>query len=449
VRVQDSVGPTTRRPLDNPALVLVASFLGLILVGSVLLTLPLATDGPRLRWLDALFLSTSSVTVTGLLSFDAGELSLFGELVTIALVQIGGFGIMTIGTVIGLLTARRIGLRQRMLARTEIGSVEVGEVRRLVVAILRITLIIEGALAVVLVAAYLLDGEPVGASFYEGTFLAVSSFNNAGIVADASGPFPLAGDPLATLVTSVGIILGGLGFPVIVQLVRRVRPRHWSLHTRLVLLGTAGLLVIGPVVVGLFEWTNPDTLGPLEVPDKILAAWFQGVTPRTAGYATVDFAAMNEPTLLVVIALMFIGAAPASTGGGIRVTTFTLLGFVLWSVVRGDTEANAFRRRIPDAVVRQAIASVLLAIGAVVGATLLLLALTDFTLTPTLFETTSAFGTVGLSLGITGQLPVLAKLILMVLMVMGRIGPVTVVTALALRGRPRLYRYPEERPIVG
>lgn len=444
-----SVGSTSPRPLHNPAAVLVGSFLGLIALGSALLTLPLAADGTRTSWPDALFMSTSSVTVTGLVSFDIGNLSLFGELVVLALIQVGGFGIMTIGTVIGLVTARRLGLRQRMLARAEIGGVEVGEVRRLVLSIARITLLLEAAVAAVLAVTFALDGRAAGPAMYEGVFLSISAFNNAGILPDAAGLMPFVGNAVVVLVTSVAIIFGGLGFPVIIELARRVRPLHWSLHTKLVLLATAGLLVIGPVVVALFEWTNPDTLGPLDVDDKVLAAWFQGVSPRTAGFATVDYGAMNDPTLLVVTALMFIGAGPASTGGGIRVTTFALLGFVLWSVVRGDGDATAFRRRIPHAVVRQAIASVLLAIGAVVAATLALLALTEYDLMQTLFETTSAFGTVGLTMGITGDLPAIAEVVLMVLMVMGRVGPVTVVTALALRERPRLFRYPEERPIVG
>ena len=221
------------------------------------------------------------------------------------------------------------------------------------------------------------------------------------------------------------------------------------MHTKLVLSASAGLLVLGPVVVALFEWTNPETLGPLDVRGKLLAAWFQGVTPRTAGFSTVDIGALNDPTLLVMIGLMFIGAAPASTGGGIRVTSFALLGFVVWSVVRGDGDTHAFRRHIPHAVVRQAITVVLLAIAAVVGTTLVLLASSRFTLTQTLFESASAFGTAGLSMGITDQLPALDQVFLMALMLTGRVGPVTIVTALALRERPRLYRYPEERPIVG
>ena len=442
--------PRASKVVENPARVLVGSFSALIAVGTLLLSLPIAADGNHPGLLGALFLSTSAVTVTGLASFDIGDLSLFGELVVLVLIQVGGFGVMTIGTVVGLATARRLGLRQRMLARAEIGSVEIGEVRSLVLAIVKISLAAEAVGAMLIGLRFILAyDESLVEGMYDGVFLSVSAFNNAGLLPDSSGLAPFVQDALVIGVTSVAIILGGLGFPVLIELSRRIRPHRWTLHTKLVIAATAGLLVLGPVVVALFEWTNPDTLGPLDLRGKLLASWFQGVTPRTAGFATVDIGALNDPTLLVMIGLMFIGAAPASTGGGIRVTTFALLGFVLWSVVRGDSETQAFRRRIPHTVVRQAITVVLLAIAAVIGTTLVLLACSDFTLIQTLFEATSAFGTAGLSMGITGQLPALAQVLLMALMLTGRVGPVTIVTALALRERPRLYRYPEERPIVG
>jgi trk system potassium uptake protein TrkH len=435
---------------DNPAFVILASFVALIVFGTAALALPVAADQDHPGVLGALFLATSAVTVTGLITFDIDGLSLFGEVVVLALIQIGGFGIMTIGTVVGLVTARRLGVRQRVLARTEIGSIDLGEVRNLVGAILRITVIIESVAALLLAAALVVvHGRPVAAGLYEGTFLSISAFNNAGLTPSQAGLTPFGTDPAVIGVVSIAIILGGLGFPVIIELSRRSRPARWSLHAKLVIGATLLLLVVGPLVMILFEWTNPATLGPLDTADKLLASWFQGVTPRTAGFATVDIGGLNAPTQLVMIMLMFVGAAPASTGGGIRITTFALLGFVLWSVVRGDGETHAFRRRIPDAVVRQSISIVLLSIGAVIGTTLALLALTDFDLMSTMFEATSAFGTVGLSTGITGDLPGLGQVLLMLLMLTGRIGPVTVITALALRERPRLYRYPEERPIVG
>jgi len=436
--------------VDNPPLALLASFVVLIVVGAAALSLPFATDAEHPGLLDALFLSTSAATVTGLASFDIAALSLYGELVVLALIQVGGFGIMTIGTVIGIVTARRLGIRQRVLARAEIGGIEFGEVRSLVTAILRITVLMEVINALVLAVAIIAaNGRSVVNGLYEGLFLSVSAFNNAGITIQPDGLTAFRSNVVVIIATSAAIIFGGLGFPVIIELARRRRPARWSLHTKLVLLSSAVLFALGPLVVAAFEWTNPDTLGPLDTGDKALASWFQGVSPRTAGFNTVDIGAMNEPTLLVVIALMFIGAGPASTGGGIRITTFAVLGFVLWSVVRGDPDTHAFGRRIPHAVVRQAIAVVLLSIAAVVGTTLALLAWTDFGLTATLFEATSAFGTVGLTTGITDRLPAVAHLLLVALMLTGRVGPITVVAALALREQPRLYQYPEERPIVG
>ncbi|MET0324589.1 MAG: potassium transporter TrkG [Ilumatobacteraceae bacterium] len=438
------------RVIENPAQLLVVAFLALIAAGTVLLSLPFAADGQHPGVVNALFMSTSAVTITGMTSFSISELSLFGELVVLLLIQIGGFGIMSIGTVLGLVTARRMGLRQRMLARAEIGTVEIGELRALMIGIVKITALVEGAVAVILALRFWQRGgqDPAEAA-YNGIYNSVAAFNNAGMTPSPDSLVPYVDDPVIVVTVSLAIILGGLGFPVILELWRRTRPRAWTLHTKLVLSATAGLLVVGPLVVVAFEWTNPETLGPLDVSGKLLASWFQGVTPRSAGFNTVSIADLNEPTLLVMTGLMFIGTGPASTGGGIRITTFALLGYVLWSVVRGDTEATAFRRTIPPIVVRQAITVVLLGIGAVFATTLALLALSDFSLAQTLFEATSAFGTVGLTMGITPELNGVAQGLLMVMMLTGRVGAVTIVTALALRQRPRLYHYPEERPIVG
>jgi Trk-type K+ transport system membrane component len=294
------------------------------------------------------------------------------------------------------------------------------------------------------------------ASAYSGVFHAVASFNNAGISLYPDNLAGFVGDPVVVLGVSAAFVVGGLGFPVLVELWRRRERRHgsrratgWSLHARITLLATAGLLVFGPLVVLTFEWTNPDTLGSLGTADKLLAGWFQGVTPRTAGFNTVDIGAMNEPTLLVITTLMFIGAGPASTSGGIKVTTFAVLGYVLWSEARGSADVSAFRRRIPEPAIRQALTVALLSIGLVVGTSLALMSIEDLALTPALFESTSAFGTVGLSTGVTGTIGVTGHLVLVVVMLAGRVGPVTFVTALALRERTNAYRWPEERPIIG
>ncbi len=435
----------------NPAQLVVGGFITLILIGTLLLRLPFAVDPGAidLGWRDALFTSTSATTVTGLGTVDISTFSLFGELVILVLIQIGGFGIMTIGSVLALVALRRVGLRQRMLARAELGTVHIGEIRHLILRIAQITLVAEAAVAVALFVPFALeDGTGVVPAAYQGGFTAVSAFNNAGISLSPDSLVPFVGNPLVVLPVTVAFIVGGLGFPVILDVLRPPR-RRWSLHTRITLLVTALLLAIGPLAVIAFEWTNPGTLGPLDFWDKVLAAWFQGVTPRTAGFNTVDIGAMEEPTLLITIGLMFVGAGSASTSGGIKVTTIAVLSLAMWSQVRGDSDVTVFSRRLPVPVIRQAMTVLLLSIGLVSVSGIALTAMSSIEFTNTLFEATSAFGTVGLSTGITDALPSAGQLLLVALMLVGRVGPATMVTALALRQRSRAYRFAEEQPIIG
>jgi trk system potassium uptake protein TrkH len=447
----------------NPAQQVVVAFVSLIAIGTTLLLLPVAVDGSAgLGLEDALFMSTSATTVTGLATIDVAAFSLFGELVVLALIQIGGFGIMTIGSVIALAASRRVGLRQRMLAQAEIGAIDIGQLRTLIGAIARITIGVEGALAIVLFIRFWQAGyeDNAGDAAYSAVFHAVATFNNAGISLYSDNLAQFVGDPVVVLAVTAGFIIGGLGFPVLVELHRRGRlgrdsdhvvsaTRPWSVHVKITLLATAFLLVVGPVIVLSFEWTNPDTLGSLHLGDKLLAGWFQGVTPRTAGFNTVDFGSMNEPTLFLISALMFIGAGPASTSGGIKVTTFAVLGYVLWAEIRGERDVHVFRRRLPTAMIRQAVTIVLLSIALVVTMSLVLMASDGLGLTPALFEASSAFGTVGLSTGVTGSISTFGHLMLIVVMLAGRVGPVTFATAIALRSQDRAFRYPEERPIIG
>lgn len=443
-----------RRLLDattNPAQFVVVAFAALIALGTVLLLLPVAFErGEHPGIIDAVFMSTSAATVTGLATVDIETFSTFGELVLLVLMQVGGFGIITIGSVFALLASHRIGLRQRMLTRTELGAVEAGELRALVAAVAKITIAVELAIMVVLfLRLWLSYGDSMAEAAYSGVFHAVASFNNAGLSLYSDSLTRFVGDPVVNLVIGVSFIVGGFGFPVLVELGRRIRPRHWSVHTRITLSATAVLLVAGPLFVIVVEWSNPGTLGGLGVADKLLAGWFQGVSPRTAGFNTVPIGELQESTLLVITTLMFIGAGPASTSGGIKVTTFAVLGFAMWADVRGEGDVVAFRRRIPTAAVRQALTVALLSIGLVVGTALLLEITADIGLTDALFEAASAFGTVGLSTGVTPDLPVTGKLLLALVMLAGRVGPVTFVVALALRQQHRTYRYPEERPIIG
>jgi trk system potassium uptake protein len=437
--------------IGNPAQVVVLAFCTAITLGAVLLSTTWSADGPgALGLLDAVFLSTSAVTVTGLTTIDIAQLSLFGEIVVLLLLQLGGFGIMTVGSLLALLAVKRMGLRQRVLAQAEIGAVHPGEMRELVKKIAYTTLIVEATLAVMLALRWWLAYDmALGEAFYRGGFHAVSAFNNAGISLYSDGLTPFIGDPVVILGISAAFIVGGLGFPVIKQILDSRDHRTWNLHTRITMSGTIVLLVLGPLMVGLFEWTNPETLGGLPLGDQLLGAWFQGVTPRTAGFHVVDMGAVAEPTSLGTTILMFIGGGPASTAGGIKVTTFALLGYVLWSEVRGDGDVNVLHRRVPAAAIRQAVTVIVLAIGSVVAATMIVLASTDLALSAALFETVSAFATVGLSTGITAELPTVAQVSLILLMIAGRVGPTTLVTALAYRQRLQRFHYPDERPLIG
>ena len=291
----------------------------------------------------------------------------------------------------------------------------------------------------------------LGRSVYEGIFHAVSSYNNAGFALYRDNLIGFAADPWICVPISAAVVLGGLGFPVLLELRRELgMPSLWSVHTKLVLLGYALLLTAGTFAFAAFEWRNPRTLGPLDVPGKLLVSAFSGgVNPRTAGFNSVDYAGVHETSLLVTDILMFIGGGAGGTAGGIKVTTFLVLLFAILAEMRGSPTVDVFGRQIPAAVLRQAVAVALLSVALVVTATLTLLALSQLDLDQVLFEAVSAFATVGLSTGITASLPGAAQYVLIALMFAGRLGPVTVGAALALRDRRRLFRLPEERPIVG
>jgi len=353
-----------------------------------------------------------------------------------------------------------------MLAQAEIGAVDIGELRHLISAIAKITVAVEASIALILFV-HLAAEDEIGLTeaAYSGVFHGVSAFNNAGISLYPDSLVGFAGDPWVLMPISFGFIVGGLGFPVYVELLNRWRhnraehrgqetvgaehARPWSLHAKVTVGATVVLLVGGPLMVLAFEWTNPGTLGPLNVLEKVLNGWFQGVTPRTAGFNSVDTGAMNETTLLGTSIMMFIGAGPASTSGGIKVTTAALLAAVLWAEIRGEADVNLLRRRVPTPIIRQAVTIALLSIGFVGMTSLVFMASDGLALSDALFESTSAFGTVGLSTGVTGSISTGGHLVLTLAMICGRVGPLTFVTAITLRERTRLYRHPEERPIIG
>lgn len=437
----------------HPTQLIVGAFAIGILVGAGLLKLPFATEtGESAPFLTAIFTSTSSICVTGLVVVDTPTYwSTFGEVVIMLLVQVGGFGIMTLASLLVFLLAGKLGLRGRLLAQAEVAAPLLADVRRLVFAVVKLSLIFEAAGATILAIRWWTGYDySLGRSIYLGIFHSITAFNNAGFALWTDNLTPFATDGWICVTITLLIIAGGLGFPVWLEVSRLWRrPHSWSLHTKLTLLVTSILLVGGTVAVLAFEWGNPGTLGQFNPAGKLLAGFFQGVTPRTAGFNTVDYGAMEPETLFVTDFLMFVGAGSASTGGGIKVTTLALLALMVWAEIRGDPHVTAFSRRLPAHAQRQAFAIATIALGAVVVSTLALMAHSEFTLSQSLFETLSAFGTVGLSTGITADIAAFGQWILIALMYLGRVGPHTLGVALALRERQRLYRFPEERPIIG
>ncbi len=461
------------RATENPARLVLTAFASLIVIGTILLRIPGAFDGPQPSLLDSLFTSTSATTVTGLATLDISGFSALGEVIILVLIQIGGFGIMALGAILSVVASHRMGLSQRKLAAAEFGTLDNGvlaevDLRGILRRVAEITILVEVVLGIMLFLRLWTGGyENFTRSLYSGLFHSISAFNNAGISLYSDSLERFQGDPYLLIPMSAAFILGGFGFPIIIEVLRQVRgtgpvgqrshrrglaridPKRWSLHAKITVTSTLALVVIGPVIFAVLEWANPLTLGPLNIGEKFLASWFQGTTPRTAGFNTIDIGGLQEPTLLFVTTLMFIGAGPASTSGGIKVTTFAVLAFVIWAEVRGRHDVNAFGRRLSRGVVRQAITIALLSVGLVVATALVLVGTMDVTLTPALFEATSAFGTVGLSTGLTGELNGISRALLVIVMLAGRIGPMTFVTAIALKNRDLPYRYPEERPIIG
>ncbi|MFG3702213.1 TrkH family potassium uptake protein [Micromonospora sp. NPDC047620] len=437
----------------HPARLVVLGFAVAVLAGSVLLSLPWATESGRgAPLVTAVFTATSAVCVTGLVIEDTGTFwSAFGEAVILGLIQIGGFGIMTLASLLGLLVARRLRMRLQLGTQAETKAIGVGEIRRVVLGVVRVSLVVETAVAALLAWRFADGyGHTGGRAVYLGVFHAISAFNNAGFGLYADSLMQFVDDPLVCLPIAAAVIIGGVGFPVLFELRRELRtPRRWSIHTKITVGMTAVLLVGGWVAISVSEWSNPGTLGGLGLGGKLLAGFFAAVMPRTAGFNSLNVAEFNDVTLLVNDVLMFIGGGSAGTAGGIKVTTFALLGFVILAEIRGEPSVHALGRQLPAGVQRQALTIALLSVAAVATSTVALLALTPFRLDQVLFEVTSAFATVGMSTGITAQVGTAGHVILILLMFIGRLGPITAATALALRERTRRYELPEERPIVG
>ncbi|MDN6795030.1 MAG: TrkH family potassium uptake protein, partial [Propionibacterium sp.] len=441
-----------RQARNSPARLALAVFAIIIAAVTALLSLPFASAAEDpVAFVDVFFTAVSAVCVTGLTTVDtATHWSVFGQGVIALAIAVGGLGVMTLASVLGFAVSRHLGLTQRMLAAAETKSGGMGQVATLLKAVIGTSLIAEGVLFLAFLPRFMTLGDSVLEAAWHALFMAISVFNNAGFVILEGGLAPHVGDWWMLGPIALGTVVGAIGFPVVTDIAARWRtPRRWTLHTKLTLSMYAALAVVGSLMLALTEWSNPDTLGSLDTGSKILNIVLGGVNTRSSGLSALEISQMRSQTHFVQDILMLIGGGSASTAGGIKVTTFAVLMIAVLAEARGDRDLEAFDRRIPVNVVRLAVAVTLIGVSMVCLSVVLLLTLTDLTLDVILFETISAFATVGLSTGITPTLPAGAKYVLAALMFAGRTGTMTVAAALALRERRRVIRMPEERPIIG
>lgn len=439
--------------LRHPVRLVPSLFLLAIAIGTALLSLPIATaDGTAAPFLTALFTATSAVAVTGLVVVDTGTFwSPFGQVAILVMFQIGGLGIMTAATLLGIIAGRSIGLHERLATQVERGRLERGDAVSVLKLVLGVTVAVEAAIAAMLgirmAATYDMS---LGAAVWSGVFHSISAFNNAGFSIYADSVMSYQSDPLILIPIMAAIMLGAIGFPVMQDLRdKRLEWRRWSLHSKVTVYGSAALLVLGFAAILAMEWNNAATLGPMGIGGKILNAAFHSVMPRTAGFNSLDVGAFRESTLMVNYLLMFIGGGSAGTAGGIKVTTFVVLFAIVLTEVLGRRDAGLFGRRFGHEVERQALTVTVIAAALVFAATTYIASITALPLAEVLFECISAFATVGMSTGITADLPPSAQVVIAALMFIGRVGTITFATALAIGTSPQLYRYPKENLIVG
>jgi len=445
-----------RRPLSPPQ-VLAVSFGGLILLGTALLSLPHASaTGVPLGPVDALFTSTSAVCVTGLIVVSTPDaLSLFGQIVVLVLIQAGGLGYMTLSTVVAVALGKRMSITERLALKEALNLESMEGLVRFALSVFRVTAAFELAGAVLLSWRWWDQFGPARA-LYLGLFHSVSAFNNAGFSLFSANLTAYRGDAVVNLTVAGLVICGGLGFLVLHELARFRRWATLSLHARVVIIATSVLLAFGTVAVFALERGNPRTLGPLGHAEAWLVAFFQATTTRTAGFNTIDIGNLTHPTLFLMMALMFIGAAPGGTGGGIKVSTLSVTVVALWATVRGRSEAVLFKRRLPPELVARAFFISLIAFLALNVAAAAVLIAEEQSLLPALFETTSAFGTVGLSMSapdavtsLSGTFGAGGRILIAAMMFMGRVGPLTLAVAVVGRRPAERIRYPEGKVLIG
>lgn len=450
----------------HPSRLIVLAFMGVVALGTILLMMPFTTvSGESTSFADALFTSASAVTVTGLATVDtATHWNFYGDVIIALLIQIGGFGIVGFATLLGYLVDGRISLSSRMSARTEATVSGNPDVRKLITSILKMMLFFEALLFVFLFYRFFTEYEySLSDALGHGAFHAISAFNNAGFALYSDSLMSFARDGWIIVPIFVGAFMGSLGFPVLSEgwdrlknnanrfLKRKheVLPVQWSLNSRIILWASLILVVGGTVYVAVLEWNNPKTLGPLDPITKIFDSIFAAIMPRTAGFNAQDITAMHPSTWLGMDVLMFIGGGSASTAGGIKIGTAVVLAYIVFTEIRGETAVNIGNRRLPRSIQRQALTIVGLTASVSAFAIVIMRLTTEFPLDMIIFDVLSAVCTVGLSTGVTMDMHDPGKVMFAILMFIGRVGPVSMATALALRKAKRHFEYPKESPLIG
>lgn len=461
-----SFGAWTRHMVtSSPSRFAIVVFALLILIFTVLLSLPISTtSGQPTPLSDALFTAVSTICVTGLATVDmATYWSPFGHVIIFIGVNIGGMGVLTLASLMGLVISKRLGLRAKLMAAgdtnplrahggvvNESQTVRLGEVGQLLKTVALSTLVIEAVVAVLLYPGLVMAGIDPLAALWEAPFYAAMSFTNTGFTPNEGGVAVFADDYLVLTVLMISVFLGSIGFPVIYTLAKHVwHVKKWSLHSKLTLVTTVLLFVLGAAVFLILEYDNPRTFGSMDAVDTTFQAFFLSAMTRSGGFSVIEIADLNGSSLVAASMLMFVGGGSASTAGGIKVTTLAVLAIAVWSEARGRSSVEVFSRRIPSDVQRVALSVVAWGATIVALSTITIAQITKADISHVLFDVISAFGTVGLSTGLTAELPDSASYVLAATIFMGRIGTVTLAAAVAATSRTQYYSLPVERPIVG
>jgi trk system potassium uptake protein TrkH len=437
----------------TPQQTMMMGFAIIILSGTILLNLPISSATAKsIGWTNALFTATSAVTLTGLTVLDIGtHFSIFGQIILLILVQLGGLGFMVFGVMFALLLGKRITLKNRLLIQETIKTFSLQNMAKLAMYMVYFTFLLEG-LATMVLTFYWSTTLGWKTAAYQAIFHAISAFNNSGLSLYPHSLQAYIGDPLVNICITLLSILGGIGFTVLLDLYQGRSWKNISLHSKLVLLTSGLLILLGFVLILSIEVANPATLKNLTWGKRLWSAWFQAIAPRSSGFTTLPTSALLSPTLGCIMLLMFIGTSTGSTGGGVKVNTIAVVYIAIYNLIKGNQDVNVLKRRLDNHAVTSAMTILLLACGIIFLITWLLTwveGIAHYNYLDTLFEVISAFGTVGLSMGLTPNLSTLGKIILIFTMFIGKLGPLTFAFALTARSIEKHIRYPEVKVLVG